>query len=93
MQVGLYLQEVRHEGGRQLQAVETFPVALSRPQGLELEQRTAAILGKTSSLPSWVAWDACVQLSLKNCSSLFGWVGHSGQECWSPSFLEISLCK
>lgn len=93
MQVGLYLQEVRHEGGRQLQATETFPVALSRPQGLELELRTASILVKTGSVPAEVAWDASVQLPLKNCSNLFCWVGHSGQECWSPRFLEISLCK
>lgn len=71
VQVGLCLQEVRHKGRRQIRAMKTFPVAFSRPQGLELKLRTASILVKTGTPPSWVAWDASVQLPLKKTAAAF----------------------
>lgn len=93
VQVELCLQEVRRKGRRWIQAIKTFSMAPLRPRGLELELRTGSILVNTGILHSWVAWDASVQLPLKNHSSLFCCVGHSGQKCWSWCFLEISLCK
>lgn len=71
MQVGLCLQEVRHKGRRQIQAIKTFPVALLSSQGLELELSTESILVTTGPLPSWVAWDASVQLPLKKLQQPF----------------------
>lgn len=65
VQVGLCLQEVRHKGRRQIQAIKTFPVALLSSQCLELELSTERILVKTGPPPSWVAWDASIQLPLK----------------------------
>lgn len=71
VQVGLCLQEVRHKGRRQIQAIKTFPVALLSSQGLELELSTESILVKTGPPPSWVAWDASIQLPLKKLQQPF----------------------
>lgn len=69
VQVGLCLQEVRHKG--RIQAIKTFPVALLSSQGLELELSTESILLKTGPPPSWVAWDASIQLPLKKTAAAF----------------------
>ena len=59
------------KGRRWVQVIKTFPVTLSRHQGWELELRTAHILAKTGTLPSWVTWDASIPLPLKKIAAAF----------------------